>query len=276
MRSHQANYHFLDCEEEKGVRRPQQTTNAQVQAVSKRKKSTEGRLEGSKRRQKSHVRDDDSDGSEDVDMTCDGECEEVDGDGGKSNADSAAGPSVQHNVTDAFKSRNWLPTTIFPAADGDQTTIGPQVVIKGVGFSIASESIYSRSSSSSAPNVQKNDVVVCIPTQAARNADNEVGYHLPFSLGRIVEVKGSGVVVTWLFSRSIDGVWNVWDQGVKGRPNLRRDELFWEEILRDSAGVVFVQFCRDKTLKKGSVARLKANPMLAMSEDIWRSFFRKK
>ena len=120
-----------------------------------------------------------------------------------------------------------------------------------------------------------------VPTNEARAADEQAGYHLPFSVGRIVEVKSSGVVVVWLFSRHINGRWCVWDEHVAGPSkrkrtrNLRRDELDWACILRDQGGVLKIKFCADKTLTKMTIARLKGHPGLSMSEDAWKLLFRK-
>ena len=168
-------------------------------------------------------------------------------------------------------------STLESAIGGETESLsggnGCQIVMKNFGLS----SVRSTTSSSDSiiPNVCVNQIVACVPTSEAREADKKSGYHLPFSLGRVVEVKGSGVVVTWLFARYADGVWRVWDEGKKGATRPRRDELDFGELLRDHAGVLNIQFCADKTLKKASLIRLKANQMLAMSEVDWFSFFRK-
>ena len=139
----------------------------------------------------------------------------------------------------------------------------------------------SSSSASTAIVLNLNEIVACVPTSEARKADEEVGYSLPFSLGRIVEVKTSSVVVNWMFSRHIDGRWYPWDEsignlkGSKKTRKLRRDELDFECILRDEMGVLRIKFCADKTLTKVSISRLKAHSELKMAEDSWRAHFRK-
>jgi hypothetical protein len=148
------------------------------------------------------------------------------------------------------------------------------VLIRGLGLSVASRT--SSSSLATIPAVELNQVIACVPTCEAREADKKVGYNLPFSLGRVVELNGSGVVVIWLFSRHMDGVWCLWEEGKNGACKPRRDDLDWADILRDEAGVVSIQFCADKTFKKSTLSRLKANPMLAMSQVEWGSYFRKQ
>ena len=104
----------------------------------------------------------------------------------------------------------------------------------------------SSSSASRAIVLNVNEIVACVPTSEARKADEEVGYSLPFSLGRIVEVKTSSAVVNWMFSRHIDGRWYPWDEsivnlkGSKKTRKVRRDELDFECILRDEMGACVV------------------------------------
>ena len=139
----------------------------------------------------------------------------------------------------------------------------------------------SSSSASRAIVLNVNEIVACVPTSEARKADEEVGYSLPFSLGRIVEVKTSSAVVNWMFSRHIDGRWYPWDEsignlkGSKKTRKVRRDELDFECILRDEMGVLRIKFCADKTLTKVSISRLKAHSELKMTEESWRAHFRK-
>ena len=153
------------------------------------------------------------------------------------------------------------------------------VFIKRFGLTMSSKGSSTDSSGRSetdcGPCVQVNQVVVCVPTLVSREEDKKAGYNLPFSLGRVLEVKGSGVVVAWLFALFADGVWRAWDTGKKGSRRIRRDELEWADLLRDSAGVVVVSFCANKTLKQVSLARLKGNIALKMSDDEWRSYFKR-
>ena len=169
----------------------------------------------------------------------------------------------------SFERLSFAPDVHNPELEVDDSC---KVVVRGFGFSVSSAS---SGVGDFGLLVNVNQVVACVPTKESREDDKKAGYNLPFSLGRIVEVKGSGVVVTWLFSSFADGVWRPWDTGRKGASRLRRDELEWADLLRDHGGIVLVNFCADKTLKQGSLARLKVNVSLKMSEDQWRSYFRK-
>ena len=154
--------------------------------------------------------------------------------------------------------------------------VGLSVVIKKFGLSsVSSSGSNATGKGESGPLIQVNQVVACVPTAKSREDDKRAGYNLPFSLGRVLEVKGSGVVVAWLFAFFADVVWRPWDTGKKGASRIRRDELDWEDLLRDRNGVVVVGFCADKTLKQSSLARLRGNRALEMSEADWRSYFKK-
>ena len=145
---------------------------------------------------------------------------------------------------------------------------------------LSATSSASSASRCSTIQLEINDFVACVPTLEAQAQDEAVGYRLPFSIGRVVDKKVSGVVVTWMYSRNIDGRWYLWDENVNGKHSkrkgrkLRRDDLEWASILRDNDGVLKIKFCADKTLTKVSISRLKKHPELKMPENDWRSLFR--
>ena len=138
------------------------------------------------------------------------------------------------------------------------------------------------SNSTSEPNswhqsIQVGMFVCCIPTPDARVADTVAGYSLPFSVGRVVQLKECGVVVSWMFAHFIDSTWNVWEE--KGQRFVRRamDDLEWRCILRDSAGPIAVGFTSAKLLTKTTLTRLRAHPALAdIPSSRWDMYFRKR
>ena len=139
------------------------------------------------------------------------------------------------------------------------------------------ESINSHESRSWHQSIQVGMFICCIPTPDARVADAVAGYTLPFSVGRVVQLKECGVTVSWMFAHFIDSTWNVWEE--KGHRIVRRalDDLEWRCILRDSAGPIVVGFTSAKLLTKATLTRLRAHCGLAdIPQNRWDMYFRKR
>ena len=126
-------------------------------------------------------------------------------------------------------------------------------------------------------SIQVGMFVSCIPTPDARVADAVAGYTLPFSVGRVVQVKECGVTLSWMHAYFIDGTWNVWEE--RGQRHVRRalDDVEWRCILRDSAGPIDVGFTSGKLLTKATLTRLRSHAGLAdIPASRWEMYFRKR
>ena len=142
-----------------------------------------------------------------------------------------------------------------------------------------------RSHASSSGNIRDdivaNSLVVCVPNDEARRLDIEANYRLPFSIGRVMRVKESGVVVAWLYAPNIDSAWHTWEEmfaNERGKmvTRTRKDEIEWAALLRDQYGAIVVKLCKDHCLSKKAILRLQGHPALKMSPKEWTSYFRLK
>ena len=148
-------------------------------------------------------------------------------------------------------------------------------------FDAASIRSHASSTGNIRDDVNLNDLVVCVPTEEARQLDLAANYRLPFSIGRVLRKKESGVLLVWLYAPNIDSAWHTWEERVKdhrGKVTVRtrKDEIEWQSLLRDQYGVLTVSLCKDHCLSRKAVLRLKGHSELAMREDQWASYFRVK
>jgi hypothetical protein len=107
-----------------------------------------------------------------------------------------------------------------------------------------------------------NKFIVIEPDDESLAEDAAVGYTLPLSIGRVVEVDmapdiadGPLILVEWLFSESFSGKWRVWLERRKPRTTW----LALAEVQRDDTdAIVFVTFtASDKSLSASSKRTLR-------------------